>query len=231
MPGTKHKVTKVAKPTKVKRVAKQEHEGVPLPPVPPPTSHAYKYNANPHTGVKYWLIKSEPVSRIDPKTKQDVKFPLSDLVNGGHETWDGVRNYEARNNMIVMAQGDIALFYHSNCDRPGIVGEVEIASSAHVDETQFNPKHKSFDAKSTKELPKWWCVDVKFRRRLRRKLSLKELQAKSDLLADFLLLTRGRLSVIPVGFELYEKLVSLENEGEVTDDLDCDIDRLLIVPV
>ncbi|CAH2354776.1 hypothetical protein CLIB1423_18S03422 [[Candida] railenensis] len=236
-PKRKVAVSKVAKPkpnskpeskTKAKapKVAKTSTNGKPI---PPPTSHAYKYEGNPDTGINYWLIKSEPVSRIDPKTQQDVKFPLSDLVGKDiEETWDGVRNYEARNNMVVMSKGDIALFYHSNCDTPGIVGEVEISHEAHVDETQFNTKHKSYDSKSTRENPKWWCVDVKFRRRFRRKLSLKELQAKADQLPEFLLLTRGRLSVIPVGYELYTKLVEMECEGDIQDDLDCEIDRALI---
>lgn len=226
------RTSKVSKPSvksKVKVLKKEVPSSNGGKPVPPPTSHAYKYNADPNTGIKYWLIKSEPVSRIDPKTQQDVKFPLSDLVEKDkEETWDGVRNYEARNNMVVMSKGDIALFYHSNCAVPGIVGEVEISQEAHVDETQFMKNHKSYDAKSTRESPKWWCVDVKFRRRFRRKLSLKELQANADLLSDFLLLTRGRLSVIPVGYELYTKLLEMEGKGDIQDDLDCDIDRNLI---
>lgn len=221
---------KVTKPKVVKKAAvKKSTTSAGGKPVPPATSHAYKYNANPDTGKKYWLIKSEPVTRIDPKTKQDVKFPLSDLIGKDRiEGWDGVRNYEARNNMLVMSKGDIALFYHSNCDIPGIVGEVEIANEAHIDDTQFDIKHKSFDAKSTPENPKWWCVDVKFLRRLRRKISLAELKDRASELPDFLLLTRGRLSVIPVGYELYTKLVAIEQEGQIADDLDCDISRDLI---
>ena len=227
---TIQKAQKVTKPVKKKAVVSKKEPGEnPIKPEPPKTSHAYKYDADPKTNRKYWLIKSEPVTRIEPKTGQDVKFPLSDLVGKEElEPWDGVRNYEARNNMLVMQKGDVALFYHSNCENPGIVGEVFIENEAHIDETQFDSKHKAYDAKSTRKQPKWWCVDVKFKRRFRRKISLAEMKNRANELEDFLLLTRGRLSVIPVGFKLYTKLVAMENEGEVEDDLDCTISRELI---
>lgn len=221
-----HKVAKPASNRKATPDAKRTKTGKPI---PPSTSHAYNYHGDPETGVNYWLVKSEPESRIDPVSKQDVKCPLSDLVDKKEdETWDGVRNYEARNNMLMMEKGDIALFYHSNCAMPGIVGEVEICQDAHIDDTQFDPTHKSFDRKSTRENPKWWCVDVRFRRRFRRKISLKEMQTNAESLPEFLLLTRGRLSVIPVGYLLYQAILKMERTGDMKDDLDCEISRLLI---
>ncbi|ODV97905.1 hypothetical protein PACTADRAFT_29558, partial [Pachysolen tannophilus NRRL Y-2460] len=128
-----------------------------------------------------WLIKSEPLSRIDPKTGKDVAFPLSSLLKLDKEAWDGVRNFEARNNMLNMAKGDICLFYHSNCPTPGIVGLVEVVCEAHADLLQFDPKSNYFDSKSTIDNPKWWCIDVSFKRRFRHKVSLEKIKSNAKL--------------------------------------------------
>ena len=69
----------------------------------------------------HWLVKSEPESRMEKGV--DVKFGLEDLKAEPDQTacWDGVRNYQARNNMMAMKRGQTAFFYHSNCKPPGIV--------------------------------------------------------------------------------------------------------------
>lgn len=84
-------------------------------------------------GVSYYLIKSEPESRI--QNGHEMKFSIDDLANEPNATthWDGVRNYEARNAMKCMKIGDRAFFYHSNTSksRPSIVGEVEVVREAY----------------------------------------------------------------------------------------------------
>src|SRR5688572_22751875 len=93
---------------------------------------------------RYWLMKSEPDA-----------FSIDDLQRVGTEPWNGVRNYQARNNMRAMHADDGVLFYHSSCDVPGIVGTAKIASEAYPDPTQFDPKSDYFDPKSTREEPRW----------------------------------------------------------------------------
>ncbi|OGT65341.1 MAG: EVE domain-containing protein, partial [Gammaproteobacteria bacterium RIFCSPLOWO2_02_47_7] len=106
--------------------------------------------------MNYWLMKSEP----------DV-FSIDDLKNRPKQTepWDGVRNYQARNMLRDdMKKDDLALFYHSSCEVPGIVGIMEIVKEGYPDPTAFIPKHKYYDPKSKPEKPTWYLVDVKFKR-------------------------------------------------------------------
>ncbi|CCH44835.1 Thymocyte nuclear protein 1 [Wickerhamomyces ciferrii] len=180
-----------------------------------------------NNNVRYWLIKSEPLTRIDPKTGKDVKFPLSELQKVEFETWDGVRNHEAKNNMLNMAKGDYLLFYHSNTSNPGIVGLAKVHNEAHPDPTQFDPKSNYYDAKSTKEAPRWWCVDVAFLRRFRSKVTLEELRSNPKL-QEMSLVKRGRLSVTPVRLEEYYEVLAMEKEKPLDDDIDCDIDRKFV---
>lgn len=177
--------------------------------------------------VRYWLIKSEPLSRIDPKTGKDAKFSLSDLQQVDHEPWDGVRNHEAKNNMLNMAQGDILLFYHSNTKTPGIVGLAQVAHEAHPDALQFDAKSSYYDPKSDPQQPRWWCVDVRFLRRFRAKVSLDELRA-NEALSEMALVKRGRLSVTPVRKEEFHAIMAMEAAKPVASDLDCDIHHKFI---
>jgi predicted RNA-binding protein with PUA-like domain len=112
--------------------------------------------------------------------------------------WVGVRNYQARNFMRdAMRIGDGVLFYHSSCAQPGIAGLAEVASTPYPDHTQFDPDCKYFDAKASRENPRWMMVDVRAVRKTRL-LTLPELRAHPDL-ADMQLLRRGnRLSITPV---------------------------------
>src|SRR6185295_15907741 len=89
--------------------------------------------------MNYWLMKTEPSS-----------FGLDDLRKRPKQTerWDGVRNYQARNFMRAMQKGDLAFFYHSSCEVPGIVAIVEITREAYVDTTAFDSKHHHHDPKS-----------------------------------------------------------------------------------
>ncbi|KAK9352535.1 PUA-like domain-containing protein [Lipomyces doorenjongii] len=150
----------------------------------------------------YWLFKAEPESRIVDGV--DVRFSFDDLSREGQASWDGVRNYEARNCMQRMKVGDFGFFYHSNCKTPGIVGILKVCKEAYIDHTAFDPKHPYYDPKSDKEKPKWFMVDVEYVRPLKRLIGLHELKAhlakysaKSPL-NDMALLRKSRLSVSPV---------------------------------
>jgi predicted RNA-binding protein with PUA-like domain len=150
--------------------------------------------------MQYWLMKSEP----------DV-FGIDDLKRVRTEPWDGVRNYQARNMMRdQMRKGDQVFFYHSNCDLPGIVGLASVASTAYPDPTAFDPKSKYHDPKSSPENPRWFLVDLRYKRKLKRTISLAELREHPGL-GDFALVRRGnRLSVMPVTPEQWELILALE---------------------
>ncbi|CAB4391177.1 unnamed protein product [Rhizophagus irregularis] len=146
---------------------------------------------------QYWLMKAEPNSRI--VKGKDVKFSIDDLADmpDGVSQWDGVRNYEARNIMRdKMKVKDKVLFYHSNCKTPGLAGLAEIVKEAYPDYTAFDESHPYYDPKSNKDNPRWFMVDIKFVRKFKRFITLKELQAHKDKLMDMVLLNRGRLSLI-----------------------------------
>lgn len=139
--------------------------------------------------MRYWLMKSEP---------SDVS--IDDLASFPNQTvdWYGVRNYQARNFMRdQMKLDDLAFFYHSNCDEPGIVGIVEVSKLAYPDRLQFIEGHKYYDPKSTPENPRWVNVDVKLVRKTRL-LSLKELRSYPELETMRILQRGNRLSITPV---------------------------------
>lgn len=123
--------------------------------------------------MAHWLFKSEP----------DV-FSFDDLIAKGStgEQWDGVRNYQARNNMRAMKIGDQGFFYHSNIGKE-IVGICEVVAEAHPD--------------STTDDPRWECVDLKAVSRLVRPISLEDAKADPQL-KDMILVNNSRLSVQPV---------------------------------
>lgn len=137
--------------------------------------------------MAYWLMKSEP-----------TEVSINDLVEKKHVPWFGVRNYLARNYMRdSMTVGDGVLFYHSSCPQPGVAGLAEVATVAYPDETQFDPKSKYFDAKATREKPRWMNVDVKIVRKTTL-LSLADMRLHKSLASMVVLQTGNRLSITPV---------------------------------
>jgi len=146
------------------------------------------------------------------KSEPDV-FSIDDLKNRPKQTepWDGVRNYQARNMLRDdMKKDDLALFYHSSCEVPGIVGIMEIVKEGYPDPTAFNPKHKYYDPKSKPDKPTWYLVDVKFKRKLKRVIPLTELRDKKPLQNMRLLQKGNRLSVMPVTKKEWDYILSLE---------------------
>ncbi len=152
--------------------------------------------------MHYWLMKSEPDA-----------FGIDDLQARPKQTehWDGVRNYQARNMLRdQMKKGDLAFFYHSNCKEPGIVGIVEIVRQAYPDFTALDPENPHFDPKSTPEAPRWYMVDVRFRKRFKRTITLTELK-NHHALTELLLLRKGnRLSIMPISAEAWNYILELE---------------------
>ena len=123
--------------------------------------------------MKYWLMKSEPnVWSIEQQKKVGAKGA----------TWDGVRNYQAANNLKQMKKGDLCFFYHSNIGKE-IVGIVEVIRTAFIDPSD---KQKKFVA-----------VQVKYKRALKKSISLKNIKKNKDL-QHLLLIKQSRLSVMPI---------------------------------
>lgn len=155
--------------------------------------------------MPYWLMKSEPdVFGIDHLKAEPKKT----------DHWDGIRNYQARNFMRDdMNKGDLAFFYHSNCKEPGIVGIMEIVREAYPDFTAFDANSKYFDARSDPDHPRWVMVDVRYKRKLKRVVTLRELKDNASKFGDFQLLKKGsRLSIMPVTKKQWDAILKLEEQ-------------------
>jgi predicted RNA-binding protein with PUA-like domain len=138
--------------------------------------------------MAYWLMKSEP-----------EVFSIDDLERQGTASWEGVRNYQARNFMRDgMRVGDRAFLYHSSCAVPGIAGIMRVSAAAYPDPTQFDRRSPYHDPGSSRDQPRWLMVDVRFERKLARIIPLAELKALPALAGLGLLRRGNRLSVMPV---------------------------------
>lgn len=145
------------------------------------------------------------------KSEPDV-YSIDQLAGARRQTdhWDGVRNYQARNYLRAMRRGDQALFYHSSCAEPGVVGIMEIVRAAYPDASALDPASPYYDPESTRAAPRWDMVDVRFLRRLQRLIPLAELK-RNRALKDMALVRRGnRLSVMPVTPEQWQVILALE---------------------
>lgn len=150
---------------------------------------------------KYWLMKSEPES-----------FSIDDLKNMPKQTssWDGVRNYQARNMMRdEMQLKDLAFFYHSNCKEPGIIGIVEIVKTAHPDHTALDHDSKYYDPKASQDNPRWFMVDVKFKKKFQEILSLTDIKNNKNLRNMPLVKTGNRLSIMPVTEQEWQSILGM----------------------
>jgi predicted RNA-binding protein with PUA-like domain len=130
----------------------------------------------------HWLVKSEP-----------FKYSWSDLVKDGSTYWDGVRNYQARNNLREMRVGDYALYYHSN-EGKEVVGVAKVTRSAYPDPTTDDDR--------------WVVVDVAPVKPLKVPVTLAQIKADSEL-QKIPLVTHSRLSVMPLEKSAFERIVKL----------------------
>jgi predicted RNA-binding protein with PUA-like domain len=157
--------------------------------------------------MKYWLVKSEPSS-----------FSWDDLWRAPKRTtsWEGVRNYQARNFIREMKKGDRILFYHSSAEPNAVVGIATVAREAYPDALQFDRKSEMFDPKSTRDDPRWSTVDIKALRALARPVTLSELRGAAGLEKMTLLQKGSRLSVNAVTaeeFAIVARLGGVSDEG------------------
>ncbi len=132
--------------------------------------------------IQYWLAKQEPDS-----------FPWEFLVRDGHTTWDGVRNFQARNNLKAMRRGDAFLFYASG-ETKAVVGIAEVSKAAFPDETADEPG--------------WVAVEIKPVRALARPVALAQVKAEPSL-AKIALVRQSRLSVMPLTRAEFDRIVKL----------------------
>ena len=136
--------------------------------------------------MQYWLLKSEPdVWSIDQQKKAGAKGI----------SWDGVRNYQAANNLKKMKKGDLCFFYHSNIGKE-IVGIVEIIKTAFIDPTDIQKK--------------FVAVKVKYRKTLKKPVSLEKIKKNKDL-EQLSLIKQSRLSVMPIDSKCWKILNKMGN--------------------
>ncbi len=131
---------------------------------------------------RYWLVKQEP-----------TRYSFDQLVADGRTMWDGVRNFQARNNLAAMRAGDRVLFYHSVVGT-AVVGVCEVAKEAYPDPTAKDPG--------------WVAVDLVPLRKLARPVTLAQIKAEKAL-RDIPLLRQSRLSVMPLEKAVFEAIVGL----------------------
>lgn len=135
--------------------------------------------------MQYWLIKSEP-----------FVYSFDDLEKEGKTLWEGVRNYQARNNLRAMKKGDLALFYHSN-EGLEVVGIAKVSKEHYPDPTA--------------EKGDWSVVEFVPHKKLARPVTLKEIKATSAL-TEIALVRNGRLSVMPLQPAEYELIITMSKE-------------------
>ena len=138
---------------------------------------------------------------------------MDDLMKAPKRTtsWDGVRNYQARNMLRDdMQPGDLAFIYHSSTDPTGIAGIAEIARGGYPDETAFDSKDSHFDPKSKRDAPSWYVVDVKGVEKFDEVITLESLRKTKGLESMVLLKKGSRLSVQPVSPKEWEIITRMK---------------------
>jgi predicted RNA-binding protein with PUA-like domain len=148
--------------------------------------------------MNYWLMKSEP-----------QVYSITNLERDHETIWDGVRNYQARNFLRQMQKKDLAFFYHSNANPPGIVGLMCVVTSGIADPTQFDPNSQYYDPKSSRQSPQWYTVVVEFVEAFHSLISLATL--KQEFSEQELGVTRpgNRLSVMPVAEAVAKRILAM----------------------
>src|SRR5690606_13817972 len=132
--------------------------------------------------MQYWLVKSEP-----------YKYSWDQLVEDKRTFWDGVRNYQARNNLQAMKKGDQVFFYHSN-EGKEIVGLAKVVKEAYQDPTTDDAR--------------WVAVDIAAVKALKNPVTLERIKADEQL-KDIALVRQGRLSVLPLKAEEFDRILAL----------------------
>lgn len=146
-----------------------------------------------------WLVKTEPGT-----------YSIDDLARDGRTSWEGVRNYTARNFMRDgMKLGDPVLIYHSVADPPGVVGVATVARESYADPTAHDPSSAYYDDKADSAVPRWVMVDLAFQAKFPRMVTLEELKADPALSGMEVTRKGSRLSVTAVSPEHYDRVLAL----------------------
>ena len=135
--------------------------------------------------VNYWLLKSEPST-----------WSWEDQVKAGVEMWDGVRNYQARNNLMKMKKKDLCFFYHSVSEKL-IIGIVEVVKEHYPDPTD--------------KTGRFVVTDVKAKRKLKKAVSLEQIKSIPKL-SDIALIKQSRLSVMPLTKNEWETIIKISEK-------------------
>lgn len=149
--------------------------------------------------MNYWLLKTEPSA-----------YSWADLKSDQKATWDGVRNYQARNIMRDKMQvGDLCFFYHSVAKPLSIMGIVRITKTGIIDDTALDANSKYFDPRHSHDKPIWYMVEVEFVQDFAPPITRDSLKTIASL-QDMMLLQKGsRLSVQPVTKEQWKTIIAL----------------------
>jgi predicted RNA-binding protein with PUA-like domain len=154
---------------------------------------------------RYWLMKTEPTT-----------FSFDDLWRAPKRTtsWDGVRNFKARNYMRDdMHPGDGVFVYHSSTEVPAVIGIADVVKGGHPDPTAFDRTDPHYDPKSNREAPTWMMVDIRATERFAHPVPLAELRETKGLAGMSLLKKGNRLSVQPVTAAEWEIICRLGRGG------------------
>ncbi len=135
--------------------------------------------------MNYWLVKSEPGS-----------YSWQQFVKDGRTYWDGVRNYQARNNLKAMNEGDLVLFYHSVTEKQ-VMGMARVVKECYQDPTTDDDR--------------WVVVDIVPKKSFQKPVTLEEVKA-DERLENIALVKQARLSVMPLRREEFDALIELGNE-------------------
>lgn len=147
----------------------------------------------------HWIFKTEPDC-----------YSIDDLRKKGRGTWDGVRNFQARNFIRDdMKKGDKIIFYHSSCAIPAAVGVAEIVKEGYPDDTALDPKSEHPDPRHTRARPLWYVVDIKFLKKFKNPVALSDMHRIPELRGMRLLARGNRLSVFPIDEKQFKYIVKI----------------------
>ena len=157
---------------------------------------------------RHWLMKCEPAA-----------YTIDDLARDGRTSWEGVRNYQARNFMRDdMREGDPVLFYASNAEPSGVTGLAVVARAGYPDHFALKKGHKYFDEAGTADAPVWYMVDIAFAERFPAIVSLETLKVTPGLEQMMVTQKGSRLSIQPVTPAEYDIVVRLGRAGAAASE-------------
>ncbi len=155
--------------------------------------------------VSYWLMKSEPTT-----------YSIQDLAKEADRTtcWEGVRNYQARNLLRdEIQEEDRVLFYHSACKTPAAVGTAVVVRGGYPDHYAWDRRSNYFDAKSDRDNPRWYMVDIQLEQVFEEPVTLAAMRQRAELQEMGLLRKGNRLSVQPVRQQEFETILKMAGVG------------------